>query len=211
MTKGRPFAGAFLAAFARRRRRRCAQDVTTLNFLSAQQDNVVQPMIEAFEKRKNPDIKVVHQSVPFNDLNTATESRIGQGDTSIDLVHADTPRMPGLRLEGYLLKLDDRRARHRGGGAERGRHRAGELDGSLYAYPMWTSTQLLFYNKDLLEKAGVEPPSTDPQDRADLGRGSSRRPPPRRRAGPSGASPSSRSTATISCRCSSNPPAPAPG
>ena len=26
---------------------------------------------------------------------------------------------------------------------------------------MWTSTQLLFYNKDLLDKAGVEPPSQD--------------------------------------------------
>lgn len=141
-----------------------AQEVTTLNFLSAQQDKVVQPMIDAFEAA-NPDIKIVHQSVPFNDLNAATESRIGQGDASIDLVHADTPRVPAFASKDYLLKLDDRRAEIEAAVPNAVDIEQVSWEGSLYAYPMWTSTQLLFYNKDLLEKAGIEPPSNDPASR----------------------------------------------
>lgn len=141
-----------------------AQEVTTLNFLSAQQDNVVKPMIDAFEAA-NPDIKIVHQSVPFNDLNAATESRIGQGDASIDLVHTDTPRVPAFAAKDYLLKLDDRRAEIEAAVPNAVDIEQVSWEGSLYAYPMWTSTQLLFYNKDLLEKAGVEPPSNDPASR----------------------------------------------
>ena len=140
-----------------------AQQVT-LNFLSAQRDEVVTPMIEGFEKA-NPDIKVIHQSVPFNDLNAATESRIGQGDTSIDLIHADTPRIPAFASQGYLLNLDDRRAE-----IEKAAPNAVDIEqlswnGSLYAYPMWNSTQLMFYNKDLLQNAGISLPSGDPAER----------------------------------------------
>ena len=163
MNKPAPFTGALLAALSLRGTA-FAQEVTTLNFLSAQQDNVVQPMIDAFETA-NPDIKIVHQSVPFNDLNTAVESRIGQGDTSIDLVHADTPRMPAFASKDYLLKLDDQRAEIEAAVPNAVDIEQVSWDGSLYAYPMWTSTQLLFYNKDLLEKAGVEPPSNDPANR----------------------------------------------
>ena len=142
MTKAGPIAGAFLAAFAVVGGAGVAlgQDVTTLNFLSAQQDNVVQPMIDAFEKA-NPDIKIVHQSVPFNDLNTAVESRIGQGDTSIDLVHADTPRIPAFASKGYLLKLDDQREAIEAAVPNAVDIEQVSWDGSLYAYPMWTSTK----------------------------------------------------------------------
>lgn len=162
MTKARSVAGAFLAAFALAGP--AGAQETTLNFLSAQQDNVVQPMIDAFEAA-NPDIKVVHQSVPFNDLNAATESRIGQGDTSIDLIHADTPRVPAFASKEYLLNLDDRRAEIEAAVPNPVDIEQVSWNGGLYAYPMWTSTQLLFYNKDLLEQAGVEPPTTDPANR----------------------------------------------
>ena len=39
------------------------------------------------------------------------------------------------------------------------------VDGKLYALPQWTSTQVLFYNKDLLAKAALQPPSADPSKR----------------------------------------------
>ena len=139
-------------------------DQTTLNFLSAQKDSIVAPMIEGFEK-KYPDIRVVHQSVPFNDLNAAVESRIAQGDTSIDLVHADTPRIPAFASQGYLLKLDDRRAAIEKAVPNKVDLEQVSWDGSIYAYPMWTSTQLLYYNKDLLKKAGIDLPSADPSKR----------------------------------------------
>src|SRR4029079_2147125 len=86
-------------------------------------------------------------------------------DTSIDLIHADTPRIPAFASKGYLLKLDDQRDAIEKAVPNPVDIEQVTYDGSLYAYPMWTSTQLLFYNKDLLEKAGVEPPSQDPATR----------------------------------------------
>ncbi|TYB90147.1 sugar ABC transporter substrate-binding protein [Oceaniovalibus sp. ACAM 378] len=140
-----------------------AQDVT-INFLSAQRDDIMQPMIKGFEAA-NPGIKVVHQSVPFNDLNAATESRIGQGDTSIDVLHADTPRIPAFASQGYLLNLDDRRDVIDAAVPNAVDLEQVSYDGSLYAYPMWTSTQLMYFNRDVLEKAGLEMPSGDPEQR----------------------------------------------
>ena len=141
-----------------------AQEKTTINFLSAQRDEVVQPMIEGFEAAY-PDIEVVHQSVPFNDLNAATESRIGQGDTSIDVIHADTPRVPAFASQGYLLNLDDRRDAIEAAVPNAVDIEQVSYDGSIYAYPQWTSTQLMYFNRDLLEAAGLEMPSDDPEDR----------------------------------------------
>jgi len=37
--------------------------------------------------------------------------------------------------------------------------------GELFALPFWTSTQLMFYNKDLLDAAGVPYPSASPEER----------------------------------------------
>ncbi len=130
-----------------------AQEKTTINFLSAQRDEVIQPVIEGFEAA-NPGIEVIHQSVPFNDLNAATESRIGQGDTSIDVLHADTPRIPAFASQGYLLKLDDRREAIEAAVPNPVDIEQVSHDGSIYAYPQWTSTQMLYFNRAVLEEAG---------------------------------------------------------
>ena len=141
-----------------------AQEQTTLNLLSAQRDTVIQPMIAGFEKAY-PNIKVIHESVPFNDLNAATESRIGQGDTSVDVLHADTPRIPAFASKGYLLNLDDRRDVIEAAVPNAVDIEQVSYDGSLYAYPLWTSTQLLYFNRKLLEDAGLELPSANPENR----------------------------------------------
>ena len=42
---------------------------------------------------------------------------------------------------------------------------ANTYDGKLWAVPLATSTQLLYYNKDILDKAGLMAPSADPDKR----------------------------------------------
>lgn len=135
---------------------------TTINFLSAEREATFRPVIESFEKL-HPDIKVVHQSVPFDDLNAAIESRIGQGDTSIDVIAADTPRIPAFASKGYLLNLDDRRAEITAAAPNPVDIEQVSYQDKLYAYPMWTSTQILFYNRDMLKAGNIEAPS----DKAD--------------------------------------------
>ncbi|MBY5760250.1 sugar ABC transporter substrate-binding protein [Rhizobium leguminosarum] len=133
---------------------------TTITLLTAERDETMQPVIQGFEKL-HPDIKVIHQSVPFNDLNAAIESRIGQGDTSIDVIAADTPRIPAFASKGYLKDLSDRSDEIKAGAPNPVDLEQVSYDGKIYAYPMWTSTQMLYFNRALLKKAGVEFPSAD--------------------------------------------------
>jgi multiple sugar transport system substrate-binding protein len=137
---------------------------TTINFLSAQNNDVFAPVIEAFEAA-HPEYRVVHQSVPFNDLNTAVETRVGSGDSSIDVYAADTPRVPAFATKGYLLNLDDEVE-----AIEAAVPNPIEIDlvshgGSVYAYPMWTSSQLLYFNRSLLDAAGLVHPDPSPENR----------------------------------------------
>ena len=139
-----------------------AEDVT-INFLHAQNERTYGPVIEAFEKA-NPGIKVREQRVPFDQLNAQVQARIGAGDDSIDLYGVDEPRVPALAKRGLLMDLSAQKNLV----VEKTTPEAvaaTSTDGKLYALPQWTSTQLLFYNKDLLAKAGITPPSADPAHR----------------------------------------------
>jgi ABC-type glycerol-3-phosphate transport system substrate-binding protein len=139
-----------------------AEDVT-INFLHAQNERTYVPAIEAFEKA-NPGIKVRQQIVPFDQLNAQIQARIGAGDDSIDIYGADEPRVPALAKRGLLKDLSSETEKVTAATTPEAVS-ATSADGKLFALPQWTSTQLLFYNKELLEKAGIEPPSADPAKR----------------------------------------------
>jgi multiple sugar transport system substrate-binding protein len=137
---------------------------TTLNFVAEAATMVYAPVIEAFEKA-NPGIKVQYQQIPFEDLNAAIQSRVGAGDSSIDVFAADTPRIPAFASKGYLMDLEAFRAKIEA--AVPNKVAQGEVmyKGKFYAFPMWTSTQLLYFNRDLLKKAGLPEPSPKQADR----------------------------------------------
>jgi len=158
LTSGLLLAGAaMLAAIPAQ-----AEDVT-INFLHSENERTYQPVIEAFEKA-NPGIKIRQQPVPFDQLNAQIQARIGAGDDSIDLYGADEPRVPALAKRGLLKDLSSELEKVTAATTPEAVS-ATTADGKLYALPQWTSTQLLFYNKELLEKAGIEPPSADPAKR----------------------------------------------
>lgn len=140
-----------------------AAQSTTLNFLAAERPDVVKPVIDAFEKA-NPDIKVAYTQVPFDNLNAQVQARIGQQDPGIDVYGADTPRIPAFASRGYLLDLSEYRPQIESV-ANATAVNAVSYDGKIWAFPMWTSTQLLFYNRDLLQKAGIQPPGSTESDR----------------------------------------------
>lgn len=137
---------------------------TTVNFLGANSPDWYAPVIEAFEAA-HPDIAIAYQQVPFDDLNAAIESRVGQGDDSIDIFEADTPRVPASASRGHLASLEDRRAAIEAAVPNAVDIEQVSHEGEIFAYPMWSSTQLLFFNRDLLESAGVDMPSGSPDDR----------------------------------------------
>lgn len=137
---------------------------TTVNMLISHTDGRWGPVIEAFNKI-HPDITIELQSVPFNDMITAIETRVGRGDSSIDLFYADTPRIAAKAARGYLLNLDDRREVIEAALDNDRALSTLTYEGSIYAYPIWTTTGFLYYNKDLLDAAGIEYPSGAIEDR----------------------------------------------
>jgi multiple sugar transport system substrate-binding protein len=134
---------------------------TTLTFLNAQDPGTFKKFVAAFEKA-NPKIKVKLQTLPYDDLNSAVQSRLGSKDSSIDVFEVDEPRLAAFAARGYLAELDDL-ADDAKGKVDPGALDITKYKGKQYAMPRWTSTQLLYYNVDLLKKAGVKAPSSDPK------------------------------------------------
>lgn len=137
---------------------------TTVNFLGSAPVPVFEPVIKAF-MAAHPTIVVKYQQVPFEDLNAAIESRIGQGDSSIDVFQADSPRVPAFAARGYMQDLSALRGKIEAAVPSKSEIDQVSYGGKLYAFPLWTSTQLLFYNRDLLAKAGIPEPSASPSQR----------------------------------------------
>jgi ABC-type glycerol-3-phosphate transport system substrate-binding protein len=135
-----------------------AADVT-ITFLNSERPQTYQPVIAEFEK-ENPGLTVRDQTVPFDQLNAQVQARIGTGDTSIDVYGVDEPRIPALATRRLLKDLSDVRSQAAAATTPEALAVTSYKD-KLYALPEWTSTQLLFFNKDLLQKAGVALPSSD--------------------------------------------------
>lgn len=139
-----------------------AQQVT-INFVATELPTIYEPSLAAFEKA-NPGIKVQYQQIPFENLNAQIQARIGAKDPGIDVYGADTPRVPAFASRGYLMDLEAYRGQIEAV-ANKQAQNAVSYDGKIWAFPLWTSSQLLFYNRALLAKAGLTPPSAKIEDR----------------------------------------------
>ena len=140
-----------------------AQAQTTINFLGTEDPATFVPVIEAYQAT-HPDIMIEYQQIPFGSFNAQIESRLGTQDPSIDLFQADTPRVPALASRGYLMDLSAY-ADQIAAIATKTEQSAVSYQGTYYAFPMWTGTQLLFYNVKLFDAAGLAHPSDDPAKR----------------------------------------------
>ena len=140
-----------------------AGGTTTLTFVNAQDPGTFDKVIASFEKA-NPTIKIKQQAVPFDDLNSTVQSRLGAKDSDIDLYDVDEPRLASFAARGFLEPLDDLKGQAQGKIDDKALQIT-TYDGKQYAMPRWTSSQLLYYNKALLAKAKVSAPSSDPQSR----------------------------------------------
>jgi multiple sugar transport system substrate-binding protein len=133
---------------------------TTLTFVNAQDPGTFDKVIAAFEKA-NPTIKIKQQAVPFDDLNSTVQSRLGAKDSGIDLYDVDEPRLAAFAARGFLEPLNDLR-QQAGDKIDANALKITSYQGKQYAMPRWTSSQLLYYNKSLLAKANIKAPAADP-------------------------------------------------
>jgi multiple sugar transport system substrate-binding protein len=137
----------------------------TLTFLACCSADQMKTLIKDFQV-KYPNITVKQEIVPFENLNDVVQSRLSQKDSSFDVYDADQPRTAALAARGFLMNLSETPY---GALAKRNLFPqsvvASSYQGQIFSAPMWSSSQVLYYNKALLKKAGVTPPSQDPEQR----------------------------------------------
>jgi len=136
-----------------------AQDTTSIDMIAAEYADMA-PYFDDLAARfmeANPDVEVAVQVVSWNDIYDVINTRVAAGDppdimnlnyfanfaadgllyTAEEIVSAET-------LEGIIPAFRDN----------------SKYDGVEYAVPDLASDRLFFYNADVLEAAGVEPPAT---------------------------------------------------
>ncbi|GAA1488139.1 ABC transporter substrate-binding protein [Brachybacterium sacelli] len=139
-----------------------AGDENTLTFLNAHSgayDNVV----EAFEDA-HPGVRIELQSVPFEQLVEQIQARLASGDSSIDVMSVDPPRLAGMVEQGFLTDESAHVDAMRENASDVGINSITAQD-RQWAYPLWTSDNFLFYHRGVLEAAGVDLPGRSSEDR----------------------------------------------
>ena len=120
-------------------------------------DEQIRPMVEAFVKSA-PDISAPYERIPFAELSQALEVRLGARTPEPDIYSCDSPLTASYAIRNQALALDDVLDRKR---FSRAAVDAATYKGKLYSAPFATSSQVLFYNRALFARAGVEPPAAD--------------------------------------------------
>jgi multiple sugar transport system substrate-binding protein len=82
--------------------------------------------------------------------------RLAARDASIDLVNVDPPFLPELAAAGFLRPFRDEEARSLAAGMLAAPLRSATWDGKLFAVPLWSNTQLLWYRRSVARRAGLD-------------------------------------------------------
>ncbi len=124
---------------------------------SGTQEKTLYKMIEIFES-KNPGIKIDLRITGYDQYFTQLATQIAGGNPP-DVFEVNMENFLAYMLRGAVADITDlipdRNAYSEGTLA------ACSKDGKLYAVPMSFSTVVMFYNKDLFDKAGVAYPTSD--------------------------------------------------
>lgn len=137
---------------------------TTLNALlmsqAAYSEDDVRAMTKDFEAA-NPDIKVNVEFVPYESLHDKIIAAAGAGDDGYDVVLFDVIWPAEFATRGILKNVSNRVDKNNRDKIFNGAWTTVEYEGSYYGMPWILDTKYLFYNREILEKAGISnPPAT---------------------------------------------------
>ncbi|WP_191017916.1 ABC transporter substrate-binding protein [Treponema zioleckii] len=120
------------------------------------------PLIEAYNTT-HPDVKIEPLDLGSSDYQTMLSIQLTGGDDSIDVVTVkDIPGYNTLQKAGQLVNLNDF-IKEKGIDTSLygGTTEQITVNGNLYALPFRSDFWVVFYNKDLFDKAGVPYPTND--------------------------------------------------
>ncbi|MDZ4093679.1 MAG: extracellular solute-binding protein [Paracoccaceae bacterium] len=145
---------------------------TTLNALfmaqAAYSEADVRAMTAAFTAG-NPDVKVNLEFVPYEGLHDKTLLAQGSG-AGYDVVLFDVIWPAEFATNKVLVDISDKITPDMQAGILPGAWTTVEFDARRYGMPWILDTKYLFYNKDILERAGISAPPTTWQELAEQAR-----------------------------------------
>ncbi|RZJ83317.1 MAG: extracellular solute-binding protein, partial [Massilia sp.] len=141
-----------------------AQDQVTLNWALWDWNATAyyQPLIDAYQA-KNPNVKIEYTDLGSTDYSTVLQTQLAGGADELDIITIkDVPGYTNLIGANLLLPLDDYIAAQGIDVASYG----GlvdelKLNDKVYTLPFRSDFWVLYYNKDLFDKAGVAYPTND--------------------------------------------------
>ena len=145
-----------------------AQETVTLKWVSqgvgeTGWEGKTVPILEAYEAATGVHIEAEFYS--FNDLFEVIETKCAGGNADFDVMSVDVTYVSKYGLSGYLSPLDEYLTEDDIAKWDSASYAAGVWDGVTYAIPENTSAQVLWYNKTLLDEAGIEIPENSAEDR----------------------------------------------
>ena len=140
-----------------------AQDEVTVQFLTYSEDDEVlvalDKMAEAF-RQSDPqyaNVTIQYTAVPFSELFPTIETAVAAG-AEMDLFLADGPDIKHYAYNNAIIPLQDYYTEEELAEWVPQSVEEGSYKGTFYAPPIMQSCSLMFYNKDMTDAAGLEPP-----------------------------------------------------
>ncbi|UOF88690.1 ABC transporter substrate-binding protein [Fodinisporobacter ferrooxydans] len=134
----------------------------TITFASGKDaTGTVQLEIKKFEE-ENPNIKVNYIEEPqsSDEYHNQLVTKLSAGDNSIDVYAMDIIWPPEFGAAKWNLPLNQYFSKADLSAMLPGPVQGDTYKGTLYAVPWFTDAGVLYYRKDILDKAGIQPPKT---------------------------------------------------
>ncbi len=136
--------------------------ITVLSF--TEYHAAVQAAIDAY-MAVNPDVTVKLEEYPYSEYNDAVTIKLGSQSQDFDVIMTDATMVSAYTYKGWISSMDAYFTADEKAEFASALVKSSTYEGEFIAPPLCNSCQALFYNKDLLDAAGIEYPSTDPAQR----------------------------------------------
>lgn len=120
---------------------------------------LLKPTLEKYNKENN--VNITGEYYSFNDMFQVVQVKIAAGNSDYDILSVDGPMVANYAYHNYITPMDQYFTQAEKDKIATPSLKASMYDNKLYAPPMNTSSQVLYYNKDLLAKANITVPNSD--------------------------------------------------
>jgi multiple sugar transport system substrate-binding protein len=112
----------------------------------------------ACTKASNGAYRVITQTLPqdANQQRVQLARRLAAHDSGIDIMSIDPPYTAELANAGFLAPISQAEQQTLKSQSFQGAAAAAAWGGQLVAYPFWSNTQVLWYRKSFVQKAGID-------------------------------------------------------